>query len=202
MAITKKILISIQPQWVEKILNGEKTIEIRKTMPKCELPAKVYIYCTKQKPYLKDFKKYNDKYDANGIRFLKFDKQTNKNNTINGKVVAEFTLNRVEMFTVGSFGCDDLEKSACMKYSDFIDYFYKPEELDGSTIKWGYTWHIADLKIYDKPKELSEFKVFNKDVAEIGMFGWMFNEKELPKYIPLKRAPQSWQYVNHVEKEN
>ena len=48
MAITKKILISIQPQWVEKILNGEKTIEIRKTMPKCELPVKVYIYCTKR----------------------------------------------------------------------------------------------------------------------------------------------------------
>ena len=45
----KEILISIKPKWVEKILNGEKTIEIRKTMPKCELPCKVYIYCTKGK---------------------------------------------------------------------------------------------------------------------------------------------------------
>ena len=34
----REIMISIQPQWVEKILSGEKTIEIRKTMPKCELP--------------------------------------------------------------------------------------------------------------------------------------------------------------------
>ena len=40
----KEILISIKPQWVEKILSGEKTIEIRKTMPKCKLPCKVYIY--------------------------------------------------------------------------------------------------------------------------------------------------------------
>ena len=34
----RAILMSIQPQWLEKILNREKVIEIRKTMPKCELP--------------------------------------------------------------------------------------------------------------------------------------------------------------------
>ena len=45
----KAIMISIQPKWVAKILNGEKTIEIRKSMPKCDLPIKVYIYCTKEK---------------------------------------------------------------------------------------------------------------------------------------------------------
>ena len=48
----KAILISIQPRWVAKILNGEKTLEIRKTMPKCDLPIDVYIYCTKDKPYI------------------------------------------------------------------------------------------------------------------------------------------------------
>lgn len=31
----KSVLISIQPKWVEKIANGEKTIEVRKTAPKC-----------------------------------------------------------------------------------------------------------------------------------------------------------------------
>lgn len=35
----KSIMISIKPEWVKKILNGDKTIEIRKTMPKCELPC-------------------------------------------------------------------------------------------------------------------------------------------------------------------
>ncbi len=43
----KSVLISIQPKWVEKIANGEKTIEVRKTAPKCGLPFKAYIYCTK-----------------------------------------------------------------------------------------------------------------------------------------------------------
>ena len=28
-----EILMSVQPQWVEKILNGKKTIEVRKTAP-------------------------------------------------------------------------------------------------------------------------------------------------------------------------
>ena len=43
----KAILISIRPKWVEKIASGEKTIEVRKTRPKIEMPFKCYIYCTK-----------------------------------------------------------------------------------------------------------------------------------------------------------
>lgn len=43
----KAVLISIQPKWAEKIANGEKTIEVRKTEPKCEVPFKCYIYETK-----------------------------------------------------------------------------------------------------------------------------------------------------------
>ena len=60
----KSILISIKPQYVADILNGYKTIEIRKTKPKCELPCKVYIYCTKGKPYLY---RVNDKCKAENI---------------------------------------------------------------------------------------------------------------------------------------
>ena len=44
----KSVLISIRPKWVEKIVNGKKTIEVRKTAPK-EVPFKAYIYCTKTK---------------------------------------------------------------------------------------------------------------------------------------------------------
>lgn len=45
----KAILMSIRPKWVEKIANGEKTVEVRKTVPKCDQPFKVYMYCTKEK---------------------------------------------------------------------------------------------------------------------------------------------------------
>lgn len=42
----KSVLISIRPEWVEKITSGKKTIEARKTAPK-ETPFKCYIYATK-----------------------------------------------------------------------------------------------------------------------------------------------------------
>lgn len=45
----KSVLISIRPQWVEKIASGEKTIEVRKTKPKLEIPFKCLIYQTKSK---------------------------------------------------------------------------------------------------------------------------------------------------------
>lgn len=47
--MSKAVLISIRPEWVEKILNGEKTLEVRKNRPNMETPFKVYIYCTNQK---------------------------------------------------------------------------------------------------------------------------------------------------------
>lgn len=42
----KAILMSIRPQHMAKILNGKKTIEIRKKFPK-DYVGWVYIYCTK-----------------------------------------------------------------------------------------------------------------------------------------------------------
>ena len=32
--MSKSVLISIRPKWAEKVANGEKTIEVRKTCPK------------------------------------------------------------------------------------------------------------------------------------------------------------------------
>ena len=48
----KSVLISIRPKWCEKIVNGEKTIEVRKTRPKLQTPFKCYIYCTMDHPYI------------------------------------------------------------------------------------------------------------------------------------------------------
>ena len=46
--MNKCILLSVKPEYVAKILNGEKTIEIRKhAIP---VGTKVYIYCTKVEP--------------------------------------------------------------------------------------------------------------------------------------------------------
>lgn len=42
--MSKAVLISIRPEWCEKIINGRKTIEVRKTRPKMNTPFKCYIY--------------------------------------------------------------------------------------------------------------------------------------------------------------
>lgn len=169
----KEILISIKPQWVAKILNGEKTLEIRKTKPKCELPVKVYIYCTKAIEFkginLYELKKVNDKYEL-GLH---------GDNTINGKVVAEFTLNKVEEHKFNyifenpetseeeltyNFTTQEMKNAGFdlgWELDEFLYYYGKEKTL--------YAWHIEDLVIYDTPKELSEFGP--------------------------TRAPQSWQYV-------
>ena len=86
----KSILMSIQPKWVEKIINGEKTIEVRKTAPK-EVPFKVYVYCTKEKfRYTKEEIYANVNYDWADYYKLK------------GKVVAEFICDKVDTILCAS----------------------------------------------------------------------------------------------------
>ena len=53
--MSKAVLISIRPKWCEKIINGDKTIEVRKTRPKMDTPFKCYIYCTLPKYPHEDF---------------------------------------------------------------------------------------------------------------------------------------------------
>ena len=168
----KKILISIKPKWVKKILNGDKTIEVRKTAPKCELPCEVYIYCTKENAkYFIDNKIYNA--------------------MMNGKVVANFTLNKVGIFDKKSFGTYEepftrnqtelLEKS-CLAEKELDDY------LKG---KKGYAWHIDKLVPFDKPKELKEFHHEYKGNKHDDMVDYI----NFFKLNPLTHAPQSWQFV-------
>lgn len=167
--MSKAVMISIKPKWCEKIANGEKTVEVRKTKPTLQPPFKCYIYCTK--PI--------------------------------GKVIGEFVCDKIEKFTVGSLQCDDMEKSACLSYTEMIDYIYKPEELDGKTVKFAHGWHISNLKIYDEPKELSEFYKIcgSQDCCDCQF--WISNgEYTACKVRPgrrLKHPPMSWCYVEENE---
>lgn len=117
-----------------------------------------------------------------------------------GKVIGEFMCNKVEVFSVGSLRCDDIEKLACLSYTEMINYFYKPEELDGKTSKFGYGWHISDLKIYDKPKELREFKRWNRteENAPCAHTKWLYPDCKDCKVCNLTRPPQSWCYVESL----
>ncbi len=73
----------------------------------------------------------------------------------------------------------------------------------------GWGWHISDLVIYDKPKELSEFATFcDKNVNHCANCEhYLFDNDDLNGYRrwcgvyrrkPLTRPPQSWCYVEEV----
>ena len=216
----KAIMISIQPQCVSKILNKEKLVEIRKTKPKCELPCKVYIYCTKPKKWWAFSNwgatsdelvwKIKDKVKmCNGLEV--WDDDCEK---LNGKVVAEFTLNKVD--TLERDLNDWLPKNRYDVSNELLKNINLNQEQlwnygQGKTL---YAWHIDNLKVYDKPKELSEFSGFiPNNKCEKHENGFACDkcdayDKEhdtcLALYYcrkPLKRPPQSYCYVEELEDE-
>lgn len=163
----KSIIISIRPKWVEKIVNGQKTIEVCKTAPK-EVPFKVYIYCTYGNP--------KENY-ALGKR---------------GKVIGEFICNKVDKYTFSYYEAEYRvthveQKAMCLNQPELIRYGV------GKTLKGLY---IFDLKIYDKPKELSEFYILckmNCEDCKKPLFYDCWREKGRVKVVT--RPPQSWCYV-------
>ena len=145
----KAIMISIKPKYVAKILNGEKTIEVRKKFPK-DYRGWVYIYCTKDKERLVDLR--DDNFYFGGSERL------------NGKVVARFYCNNVDNYVNGrkwswNFGapmwgaCNDYEyilKDTCLTDDELRNY---ADDLAFIAI------HISNLEIFNEPKELSEFRL-------------------------------------------
>lgn len=151
----RALLISIHPEWAEKILNGKKTIEIRSWIPKGELPLEVLIYVAKngndvygQSCDLVDYRGcaiYNRfQLIAKGSKVTSDDNQPR----LNGKVVAKFTLNYVSTCLNTDYGNEEILKNACLTKQELDDYVGKRKF---------FAWHIDNLEIFDKPKELSEF---------------------------------------------
>ena len=195
----KAIMISVKPKYVADILNGHKTIEIRKTMPKCNLPIDVYIYCTKDKKHKLEYCDYNGGcWSANdGGEYF------------NGKVVAKFTLNKTEKIEelcyqehmlsgyyedlgTESYTIKELLKYSCLTQSELYKYI----EYDIKKDIYGYAWHILNLEIFDESKELNEFSArYPKGDVDIG------ENCKLHCMKILTKAPQSWQYIEVLENE-
>lgn len=155
--MSKAVLISIQPKWCELIASGKKKIEVRKTKPKIPTPLKCYIYETKAI------------YKPSGSHCL-FQGR--------GKVIGEFVCDEITGgFWIAPF-TDYSQSQSCLSYDEVCDY------ANGKPI---FAWHISELKIYDKPKELSEF--YKPAICD-------YNEFE-----QITRPPQSWCYVERLEDE-
>lgn len=177
----KAVLISINPKYCELIANGRKTVEVRKTMPKIELPFKVYIYCTSNKDGTKDLLEIHD--------------SLGKIHKANSKVIGEFVCKGIMR---PNDNLNLMSKLSCVPIDELIEYS-NGKQLCG--------WRITDLVIYDKPKELGEFMAYEKPncCAYLKGICLKVTRKEIPScsdvicdYRKLKRPFQSWGYIEEL----
>ena len=112
-----------------------------------------------------------------------------------GKVIGEFVCDKIEKYSTSWLdGEDRLKETACLDDVDIMDY------MNGYTDRIFYAWHISDLKLYDKPKELREFKRWNRteENAPCSHTKWLYPDCKDCKACNLTRPPQSWCYVESL----
>ena len=160
----KSVLVSEKPIMCDKIANGKKTIIVKKKAPQ-EVPFKAYIYCCK---------------GNNGYEWLYRvdDNGHGKAQSLHGKVIGEFICDKVDGHLSGwdtAFGDIVDTTPMCLTVEELLHY---------SARKPLYFWHISDLKIYDRPRALSEF-------GKVG-FG---------HEVPLERPCAPWCYVEDLKEK-
>ena len=181
------ILVSIKPYYYYLIAEEKKKIEVRKTALK-NLPQDIAFYMSKdEKSFVKIPKEFQEKYR----KYF-------------GKIGMRVVCDKVYEYTFSHYEAEyrvtHVEQEAmCLNQPELIRYG-KGNRL--------YGWHISDLKIYDKPKELSEFRACNfksmngTDVC--GNYDCKYYQDSGSYMIPpscakngcrITRPPQSWQYV-------
>lgn len=172
----KAVLISIHPEWCEKITSGEKTLEVRKNRPKLETPFKCYIYRTKG----------TVNHIANGKWFKM---------QVGGTVIGEFTCDDILPMSIkysnpNSRVAQKEFPGTCLTDRQIIDYL-------GNGVT-GYGWHISNLKIYEKPKALRDLYTLKKcnfcRKSGYESTACIFDEDSIVPAV-ITRPPQSWCYL-------
>lgn len=181
----KAILMSIHPKYCDLIAEGKKTIEVRKTRPKINVPFKCYIYCTK--PYT----------GSTEDRFYIYLPPHDTPKQVNGTVIGEFICDDIDtiavfndiLYCINNTQANKL-KQMCLTIEEIKAYLGSKNE--------GFNWHISNLVIYDRPRWLSDFKTI-KCINKKSSCGEC---KTKPNCIkPITRPPQSWCYVEEVNNE-
>lgn len=187
------ILASIKPYYYYLIAEGKKKIEVRKKVLK-NLPQDIAFYMSKDEESFANIpKELQEKYRKHF-----------------GKVGMRVVCDKVDKYTFsyyeGEYRVNHLEQKAmCLNHPELIRYGV------GKTLSG---WHISDLKIYDKPKELSEFYkpckdkyqycegcnygsiIIPPDEEEYALYhGGQYDRYETVCHNVVTRPPQSWCYI-------
>lgn len=198
----KSILMSIRPEWCEKIFYGEKTIEVRWNRPKLEPQFTVYVYCTKAKNIREDglYLLPNDKELYLGCKEKDLGFVCWEGDFRNGKVIGSFICDRIdeiepdlEYYSDGYDIDDDRLAETCLTREQLREYG------KGVTL---YGWHITEPHLFEKPRDITEFAVFGKCADECSEYDFCARDIaedrvacKCFKRTFLKRPPRLWCYV-------
>lgn len=213
----KAILISDHAKWCALMMNGIKKIEVRKGTALYKATKKLideygyaefYVYCTKGKPNLWLPYEYDCfELDEASQPYLSDRPIVDIDTKMNGKVIFKFRCYKVEeiedcvdVLSTKSLDCIELLQKSCLTCEELHEYL--PFRYDDKPR--GYAIHISDLEIFDKPKELSEFRSCHTNKIK-------YVEKEVRKQTfityklqnrnhKLTKAPQSWCYIETEDK--
>ena len=181
------LLASLKPYYYYLIGEGIKKIEVRKTYPKADhWDRAVSFYMSKdEKSFAKIPKEFQDKYRKHF-----------------GKVGLKFVCDKVyeakwvRDFEYGNWYWDIRynPQDDCLTPMELAKYIGDNEIY--------YGWHISDLVIYDKPKELGEFKKAGFMTEE----QWLYNlypnthchYEAWAKRFDIAKPPQSYMLVEEL----
>lgn len=120
------------------------------------MSVKLLLYCTKAKPYL-----IYDYYDNSCGKCITADKIESYH--LNGKIVAEVEIDKVEeirmlqdnnmTYETKTLTEEQLLNKSCLEgyqLGNYLGILYEN--------KCGYALHLTNLKVFDRPKELSEYR--------------------------------------------
>lgn len=205
----KAILISDHAKWCALMMNGDKTVEVRKGTALYKATQKLideygfaefYVYCTKDEELF---------YDPKTKKWLAMKNRRNCPRLSNGMVIFKFRCYKVEEITQVIRARDNkimlyrglpkginnkpLMNESCLSFEEMKNYLGYEN---------GIAIHISDLEIFDKPKELYELH------KPLGSYdcnhncgggcnmcwckGW---ETRFHFECEIQKAPQSWCYV-------
>ena len=190
----KAVYRSIKPYWLYLIIIGKKTIEVGKDFPKAEdWNKEVFLHCSKD---MKSFKRIPEKDREWMRKYL-------------GKCACRFVCDKIDEYRYGVYDgefCYHIPtvegEKTCLEYDEAEEYG------NGKPL---YFWHISDLVIYDKPREIGEFIMPSKIGCcnEGKCRGCKYLDRgngynieddcnakfSTDEFKPLRRPPQSWCYV-------
>lgn len=196
------VLLSIRPEWCQKIFRGEKTMEIRKSFPKDfkGRPFKCFVYCAKGQNA-----RFRIEPDGSLLR-------------LDGTVIGEFTCDKIYKVDKDSVGFNfttpsmnlaiytlpkNNDEEGNAKLKELTTCMTDAELSEYLGIHPGYAWHITELKTYETPLDLAAFHLRCENALRWCNNGGCAMHIERPANgnccgnygLQLNRPPQSWCYV-------